>query len=624
MNLLKYCIAMAFAICSGVTSAGPNPSFSDYIFTPHVSQGQKLWIDFSFDPSSYSASLAAEMELANTLILNMGGTGHAKGTTTSLYLGGQNLGTASYLGYGSGPASGMFYSDSLGFSAGYFWSKSVGASSLHSILAGTQHGLLEVTPIGGGMEWSGWGPHAAVLTGPYAIQDIFPIATIHSMLVVDVNLAVAAPIPEPETYALMLAGLGLLGVMRRRKQQDAAGQICHGTIPSPSALNWLRNPRVIKPVFLIAAMIFFNGVANAQSRYSITPIGTLEGYGTPYATAINNNGDIVGWANSYDYAKNAAFVYRDGTLVNIGGLGGSYTQAHDINDSGQVVGFSQTNSGNYSAFLYSNAEPIKSIGVLSGSNSSYAYGINNSGQIIGTSVTRSTNSTTETPFLYANNEMSSLGQILGLNSASGSAINDVGQIVGGAYNIEMNSFGRPAAFLWDDSIASQIIFPGGRNGNSATAINNVSQVAGWLSSSWGGPQAFLYSNGSVTNIGSLLGDLNIQSYAVGLNNHGEVVGYYFDGSLMFGANAFLYQNGTAYDLNNLVDPLLGWRISTASDINDKGQIAAFGCSMTGCGAVRLDPISYTAIPIPEPETYAMMLAGLGLLGVVARRRKHKQ
>lgn len=30
-----------------------------------------------------------------------------------------------------------------------------------------------------------------------------------------------------------------------------------------------------------------------------------------------------------------------------------------------------------------------------------------------------------------------------------------------------------------------------------------------------------------------------------------------------------------------------------------------------------------AAPVPEPETYAMMLAGLGLLGVVARRRKQK-
>ncbi|WP_229634124.1 FxDxF family PEP-CTERM protein [Duganella qianjiadongensis] len=31
--------------------------------------------------------------------------------------------------------------------------------------------------------------------------------------------------------------------------------------------------------------------------------------------------------------------------------------------------------------------------------------------------------------------------------------------------------------------------------------------------------------------------------------------------------------------------------------------------------------TYTTAPVPEPETYAMLLAGLGLVGVVARRRK---
>lgn len=34
-------------------------------------------------------------------------------------------------------------------------------------------------------------------------------------------------------------------------------------------------------------------------------------------------------------------------------------------------------------------------------------------------------------------------------------------------------------------------------------------------------------------------------------------------------------------------------------------------------------IDYALAPIPEPETYAMMLAGLGLLGFVVRRRKQK-
>lgn len=37
----------------------------------------------------------------------------------------------------------------------------------------------------------------------------------------------------------------------------------------------------------------------------------------------------------------------------------------------------------------------------------------------------------------------------------------------------------------------------------------------------------------------------------------------------------------------------------------------------------LDMISFVTAPVPEPETYAMMLAGLGLLGVMARRRKQK-
>ncbi|NVD72413.1 PEPxxWA-CTERM sorting domain-containing protein [Duganella sp. BJB1802] len=37
--------------------------------------------------------------------------------------------------------------------------------------------------------------------------------------------------------------------------------------------------------------------------------------------------------------------------------------------------------------------------------------------------------------------------------------------------------------------------------------------------------------------------------------------------------------------------------------------------------VRLDNVSVTVTAVPEPETYAMLLAGLGLVGVVARRRQ---
>ncbi len=55
-------------------------------------------------------------------------------------------------------------------------------------------------------------------------------------------------------------------------------------------------------------------------------------------------------------------------------------------------------------------------------------------------------------------------------------------------------------------------------------------------------------------------------------------------------------------------------------------------SSAGIGYVTIAADDYLMIdnhgygstaPIPEPETYAMMLAGLGLLGVMARRRKQK-
>jgi hypothetical protein len=39
-------------------------------------------------------------------------------------------------------------------------------------------------------------------------------------VVVGVKIASVAPVPEPQTYAMMLAGLGLLGVSVRRRKDD--------------------------------------------------------------------------------------------------------------------------------------------------------------------------------------------------------------------------------------------------------------------------------------------------------------------------------------------------------------------------------------------------------------------
>lgn len=49
---------------------------------------------------------------------------------------------------------------------------------------------------------------------------------------------------------------------------------------------------------------------------------------------------------------------------------------------------------------------------------------------------------------------------------------------------------------------------------------------------------------------------------------------------------------------------------------------SFVSNITGNAGAALDNVSVTAVP--EPETYGMMLVGLGLVGLVARRRKSNQ
>lgn len=44
------------------------------------------------------------------------------------------------------------------------------------------------------------------------------------------------------------------------------------------------------------------------------------------------------------------------------------------------------------------------------------------------------------------------------------------------------------------------------------------------------------------------------------------------------------------------------------------------------GGIGIDLVQYgdlVAVPVPEPETYVMMLMGLGFMGLIARRRKNK-
>jgi probable HAF family extracellular repeat protein len=108
--------------------------------------------------------------------------------------------------------------------------------------------------------------------------------------------------------------------------------------------------------------------------------------------------------------------------------------------------------------------------------------------------------------------------------------------------------------------------PGGVT-SFAYGINQSGQVVGYstcTASPYYG-HAFLYSGGTMTDLGTLPGTLFSQG--LDINNSGQVVGYSSPMPYNVG-HAWLYSDGTMTDLGTLP----GGSVSVAGDINDSGQV----------------------------------------------------
>ncbi|HEY3242561.1 MAG TPA: DUF3466 family protein, partial [Phycisphaerae bacterium] len=325
--------------------------------------------------------------------------------------------------------------------------------------------------------------------------------------------------------------------------------------------------------------------AFGQVTYTVTEIGTLGGP-TSSALALNNTGTVVGISNtSAAPGVSRAFRWIDGGMIDLGTLGGPSAEAFDVNDAGQITGRAETADSipfneTTHAFRWQDGTMLD-LGTTGG-QSSRGWAINAQGFVGGASQICWYDPKNpggpcfpvgnEYAFFWDGNSAIDLGGLSGSSDSSALGINASAQIVGQSIAVNGSATARHAV-LWQDGQIADLGTLGGVN-SWAFDVNDAGIVAGFSDTSTNlAHHPFIYEieTGQMTDLGVPAGFSSAEALAI--NSAGQLVGAAFSCCEVV---AFFYDGSAMHDLNELIPPSSGWTLTEATDINDAGWIVGHG------------------------------------------------